>query len=137
MSKKEKQSKKAAKGSKRSKVAAQLEDETDTATITAPADVPQATPIIPETGVVAESQQAETIATPLARSRLQTQKLRLPSILNRPCRKRPRQYQPPNPIPLPAALRRRRTSRRVCDSTRSRVDRHGSSSPWCLVRRDI
>jgi hypothetical protein len=64
MTKKPKESKKAAKGSKRSKIAAQPEEETETATITAPADIPQATPAIPEAEVAAESQQVDTLTAP-------------------------------------------------------------------------
>jgi hypothetical protein len=65
MTKRTRQSKKLTKNSKRTKVAAKLEDETDTATKFSPADVPQATPATPEVGAVVKPQQA-TEEVPLA-----------------------------------------------------------------------
>jgi len=62
MTKKAKQSKKAAKGSKRTKVAAKPEDETDTAINAAPAEAPQAITSTPEAEVAVESQQPVTQA---------------------------------------------------------------------------
>jgi hypothetical protein len=58
MTKKAKQSKKAAKSSKRTKVAAKPEDETDTAVISGVAEAPQATADIREAEAPVESQQA-------------------------------------------------------------------------------
>jgi hypothetical protein len=65
MTKKRKQSSKATKSSKRTKVAAQPEDETDTATTFSPAESPQAIPPTPEAEVPVESPQAAEVA-PLA-----------------------------------------------------------------------
>ena len=65
MTKKPKQSKKSTKNSKRTKVAAKPEDETDTAAISGVAEAPQATADIPEAEAPVESQQA-TEAAPLA-----------------------------------------------------------------------
>ena len=64
MTKKPKQSKKATKNSKRTKVAAKPEDETDTAINAAPAEAPQATPAIPEAEVAVESQQPVAASVP-------------------------------------------------------------------------
>src|ERR1700676_1629784 len=64
MSKKPKQSKKAAKNSKRAKVAAQPDEETDTASLTVPADIPQATPSTQEVEVAVDSQMAEPAPAP-------------------------------------------------------------------------
>jgi hypothetical protein len=64
MSKKQKQSRKATKISKRARVLAQAEDETDTAINAGPAEAPQATPAIPEPEVVVESQQAAAAVAP-------------------------------------------------------------------------
>ena len=65
MTKKSRQLKKATKSSKRTKVAATPEDETDTAAISGVAEAPQATADIPEAEAPVESQQA-TEAAPLA-----------------------------------------------------------------------
>jgi hypothetical protein len=64
MTKKRKQSKKEPKSSKRTKVAPQPEDETDTATTFSPADAPQPTPAIPDAGIAVESQQSVVGAAP-------------------------------------------------------------------------
>jgi hypothetical protein len=64
MTKKRKQSKKESKSSKRTKLAAQPEDETDTATITAQAEASQAIPATPENDVAVESQLATEVAAP-------------------------------------------------------------------------
>jgi hypothetical protein len=66
MSKKHKQSKKAAKSSKRTELAAKPDDEIDTDTMSASTEVSQAAPTIPEAEVVVESQQpvASVSATP-------------------------------------------------------------------------
>jgi hypothetical protein len=61
---KPKQSKKAAKSPKRNKIAAQPDEEADTATITAPAEVSQATPATPEAEVTLESQQTVAASAP-------------------------------------------------------------------------
>jgi len=66
MTKRPKHAKKAIKNSKRTKVAAQPEDETDTATQSVLAEVPQATPVTSEAEVAAESQQAVAPAPPVA-----------------------------------------------------------------------
>jgi hypothetical protein len=60
MTKKPKQSKKATKSSKRTKVAAKPEDEMDTAAIS----TPQATPATPEVEIAVESQQSVAVAAP-------------------------------------------------------------------------
>jgi hypothetical protein len=65
MTKKPKQSKKSTKNSKRTKVAAKPEDETDTAAISGVAEAPQATADIPEAEAPVESQQFTEVA-PLA-----------------------------------------------------------------------
>jgi hypothetical protein len=64
MSKKPKQSKKATKNSKRAKVAAQPDEETNTASLTVPADIPQATPSTQEVEVAVDSQMAEPAPAP-------------------------------------------------------------------------
>jgi outer membrane biosynthesis protein TonB len=58
MTKKTKKSKKATKNSKQTKVAAQPEEEPDTATASISVEAPQATPATPEADVTVESQQA-------------------------------------------------------------------------------
>jgi hypothetical protein len=66
MSKKQKQSKKAKKTSKRTEVAAKPEDEIDTDNMSALTEVPQATPAIPVADVPevsVESQQADSATT--------------------------------------------------------------------------
>lgn len=68
MTMKAKQSKKAAKGSKRKKVLAQYEDEPNTATATSPAEAPQAKPAIPATSeakVAVESQEPVAQVVPV------------------------------------------------------------------------
>jgi hypothetical protein len=60
MSKKQKQSRKATKISKRTDVAAKLEDEIDTDNMATIAEAPQAAPTIPEAEVAVESQQPVT-----------------------------------------------------------------------------
>jgi hypothetical protein len=62
MTKKAKQSKKAAKGSKRTKLSAQPNEESDTASTSTPAAAPQPAPAIPEVEVTVGSQQ--TVAAP-------------------------------------------------------------------------
>jgi hypothetical protein len=64
MTKKAKQSKKATKSSKRTKVVAQPDQEIDTATTTTPADAPQPTPAITAAEVATESQQAVAAPAP-------------------------------------------------------------------------
>jgi hypothetical protein len=64
MSKKTKDAKKAAKNSKRAKVAAQPEDETDTAIQSDVAEVPQATPVTSRPEVAVEPQHAAAEAAP-------------------------------------------------------------------------
>jgi len=67
MTKKPKQPKKAAKNSKRTKVSAQPEDETDTATTFSPAEAPESLSVGPQTEaaeVPVESQQATEVAAP-------------------------------------------------------------------------
>jgi hypothetical protein len=59
MTKKQRQSKKAKKVSKRTDVAAKPEDEIDTDNMSAPTEVPQATPANSETEIAVESQPAE------------------------------------------------------------------------------
>jgi hypothetical protein len=61
MSKKPKQAKKTTKSSKRTKLAAKPEDETDTAINSITAEAPQATPATPENEVAVESQLAEAV----------------------------------------------------------------------------
>jgi hypothetical protein len=71
MTKKQKQSKKAAKNSKRTKVAPKPEDETDTATQSAVAEAPQVAPSTQEAEIAVESQQpvaASAPATPVTPS---------------------------------------------------------------------
>jgi hypothetical protein len=114
MSKKQKQSKKAAKGSKRTKGLAHPEEEGDTANKSPTAEAPQATPSIPQAEVAIESQQAEPVAGPAAPA---TESGTAPK--------------------WPAVELRRQTSRRVCVCTRLLGVLRASSSPWCLVRRDI
>jgi hypothetical protein len=60
MSKKHKQSKKSAKSSKRTEVAAKPEDDFDTDSMSALTEIPQATPAIPDAEVAVESQQPLT-----------------------------------------------------------------------------
>jgi hypothetical protein len=66
MTKKTKKSKKATKNSEQTKIAAQPEEEPDTATIFSPAEVPQATPATPENEVAVESQVATEVSSPAA-----------------------------------------------------------------------
>ena len=66
MTKKPKQTKKGTKNSRRPKVAAQPEDETDTATQSEVVETPQATPAIPEAEVTVESHQPEVSPVPAA-----------------------------------------------------------------------
>jgi hypothetical protein len=71
MAKKTKQSKKSTKNSKRTKGAAQPEEEPNTATTFSPAGLPQATPATPEVRAAVEPQQATEaapLATPVAES---------------------------------------------------------------------
>ena len=60
MTKKQRQSKKAKKSSKRTEVAAKPEDEIDTDSMSALTEVPQAAPTIPEAEVAVQSQQPVT-----------------------------------------------------------------------------
>jgi hypothetical protein len=64
MTKKAKQSKKGSKSSKRTKVAAQPDEETDTDGMSASTEVSQATLSIPDAGIAVESQQAAATAAP-------------------------------------------------------------------------
>jgi hypothetical protein len=64
MTKKQRQSKKAKKSSKRSEVAAEPEDEIDTDGMSASTEVSQATLSIPDAGIAVESQQAAATAAP-------------------------------------------------------------------------
>ena len=64
MTKKAKLGKKATKSSKRTEVAAKPEDEIDTDNMSAPTEVPQATPPTPEAEVAVESQQPVEQAAP-------------------------------------------------------------------------
>jgi hypothetical protein len=66
MTKKAKQSKKATKSSKQTKGPLQSEEESDTATQSAAAEAPQATPVIPDSKVAVESQQAVVAVPPAA-----------------------------------------------------------------------
>jgi hypothetical protein len=62
MTKKHRQSKKSAKRSNRTEVAAKPEDEIDTDSMPAPTEVPKATPSIPTAEVLVESQQTAAAA---------------------------------------------------------------------------
>jgi hypothetical protein len=62
MTKKQRQSKKAKKSSKRTQVAAKPEDEIDTENMSAPTEASEATPSTPEAEVAVESQQAVATA---------------------------------------------------------------------------
>jgi hypothetical protein len=64
MTNKQRQSKKAKKNSKRAEVAAKPEDEIDTDNMSAPTEVPLATPATHEVEVAAESQQASVVEPP-------------------------------------------------------------------------
>jgi hypothetical protein len=66
MAKKQKQSRKAKKSSKRTEVAAKPEDEIDTDTMSASTEVSQVTPSTPESEVAVESQQLVTAAASAA-----------------------------------------------------------------------
>jgi hypothetical protein len=68
MTKKQRQSKKAKKSSKRTEVEAKSEDEIDTDTMSASTEVSQATPAIPEAEVSVESQQADAVTTEATRA---------------------------------------------------------------------
>jgi hypothetical protein len=66
MTKKHRQSKKAKKSSKRTEVAAKPEDEIDTDNMSAPTEIPQATPATSDVEIAVEPQQAEAVAAPAA-----------------------------------------------------------------------
>jgi hypothetical protein len=68
MSKKQKQSRKVTKSSKRTEVAAKPEDEIDTDSMSASTEVPQATPATQEVEVAVEPQHTEAVASPTAQA---------------------------------------------------------------------
>jgi hypothetical protein len=101
MTKKQRQSKKAKKSSKRSEVAAEPEDEIDTDGMSASTEVSQATLSIPDAGIAVESQQAAATAAPANPATPAT---------------------PSNPTTRSeAAKRRRQISRRDCGCIKSRA----------------
>jgi hypothetical protein len=64
MTKKQKQSKKGTKNSKRTKGPAQPDEESDTATVFSPAEALRPTPAIPEADITVDSHQPETSPVP-------------------------------------------------------------------------
>ena len=98
MTKKSKQSKRATKHSKRIKVAAEPEDEVDTATTFSRAETPESISVSPQTeeaGGPVESQQAEPTVAPATKAETAPDQL--------------------------AAMRRRQTSRKDCGYIKSPV----------------